>query len=528
MMRRSARTAVLLAAALATALPASAQKAGGVLNAITFDIPASFSILEEPSSATTFAMLPCYNNLIFYNPARAEESGEDVSGELAEHWAWSDGGKRLTFRLRKGVTWHDGKAFTAADVKYTYNLVRGVGERKLRLNPRKQWLENVADISTQGDWEVTFVLKRPQPSLVSMLASGFMPVYPAHVEPAELRTHVVGTGPFRLKEYVRERQIVLERNPAYFVRGRPYLDGVVYHILGSRAARQAALQADQVDVYSPIEGTSTFRDTMKAAVPNIVVQEVAQSIADNILINPHKPPFDNPKVRVALSYALDRHAMIQSVLRGAGVPSGTLLPPPWGQWGLPADQLRKLPGYGDPDQDKGQARRLLEEAGYGAGHPLKVTVSTRAVELSEEAAVWTVSELRKVGVEATLEPVESAAWFARMARRDYQVAFNQTGTGAEDPDANLFENYTCGSNRNYSDYCNPEVDAMIARQSQELDRVKRRALVREIDTRLQLEAARPILAQRINYFMHWPYVKNLVAKNSIFNFSRMQDVWLDK
>jgi len=527
-MRRQAMTLLLLAAALAAPHVGWAQKYGGVLKAVNFVNPPSFSILEEPGSATTYVMLPCYNNLVFYNPSHAVESGDDVIGELAESWAWGDGGKRLTFKLRHGVKWHDGKPFTSADAKYTLDLVRGVAPHKLRVSPRQLWFQNVAEVVTNGDYELSIVLKRPQPSLLSMLASGFMPIYPAHVDPAELRARPVGTGPFRLKEYVQDQRVVLEKNPDYFVKGRPYLDGVEYHSISSRVARQAALQSGQMDAYSTIEGSILFRDALKAAVPGIVVQEVSESISDNIVLNSRKPPFDNLKLRQAVNYAMDRAGMIKSVLAGAGLPGGTLIPPPFGKWGLPKEQLSQLPGYGDPAHDKALARKLLAEAGYGPGHPLKVTVSARATDVHVEAAVWVVGELKAVGIEAELEQVETVAWFARMARRDFTFAVNQTGTGAEDPDAHLFENYTCGSNRNYSDYCNPEVDAMILRQSQEADPAKRRALVWEIDRKLQVEAARPILAQRINSYMHWPYVKNLVAKNSIFNFSRMQDVWLDR
>lgn len=527
-MRRLALVTLAAAALLMAPHAGRAQKYGGVLKAINMENPSSFSILEEASSATTYVMLACYNNLVFYNPHKSAESGDDLIGELAESWAWSKDFKKLTFKLRHGVTWHDGKPFTSADAKHTYDLVRGVSERKLRLNPRKVWFENVADIVTNGDYEVSFLLKRPQPALTSLLASGFMPVVPAHVDPAELRVRVVGTGPFKLKEFLRDQRVVLEKNPDYFVKGRPYLDGVEFHVISSRATRQAALQSNLVDAYSPIEGTIPFRDTIKAAVPQMVVQEVTQSISDNILLNAKKPPFDDVKVRQAVNYAMNREAMIKSVLGGAGVSGGALIPSPLGRWGLTKEQLRKLPGFGDPATDKAESRKLLAEAGFGPDHPLKITVVTRATDVSIESAVWVVGELHAVGIAATLEQVDSVAWFARMAKRDYQMAVNQTGTGAEDPDANLFENYTCGSNRNYSDYCNAEMDAMIARESQELDPVKRRSLVWEIDKRLQQDAARPMLSHRINYFMHWPYVKNLVAKNSIFNYSRMQDVWLDR
>jgi peptide/nickel transport system substrate-binding protein len=490
--------------------------------------PPSLSIHEENTVATNWPMLPVYSNLIVYNPAKAVESGDDVIGELAESWAWGDGYRRLTFKLRRGVTWHDGKPFTSADVKQTYDVLRGASQKHLKLNPRKAWMENVAAIATAGDFEVSFHLKRPQPGLIAMLASGYVPVYPAHLDPQDLRVQAVGTGPFRLKEFLRDQKIVLEKNPNFFIKGRPYLDGIEYFIIKSRPTRYAALQSGQVDVFNPIDGTPQFRDSTKALHPEMIVQEVSNSAADNMLINAKKPPFDNLKVRQAVSYALDRPAMIRSVLQGAAIPAGAILPPPFGVWGLPPEEVRKLPGYGDPAHDKAEARRLLAEAGYGPSNPLRVTVSTRDLDLYTDMAVWVIGELKAVGIEATLEPVETATWFARLTRREFTLAANITGTGAADPDANFYENYACGSPRNYSDYCNPALQKLMDQASEETDRRKRLQLTWEIDRRLQLDVARPILSHRINYLLMWPYVKGLVAQNAVFNYSRMTDVWLDK
>ena len=127
-----------------------------------------------------------------------------------------------------------------------------------------------------------------------------------------------------------------------------------------------------------------------------------------------------------------------------------------------------------------------------------------------------------------LEQVETGVWHPKMTRREFELGANVTGIGPDDPDANFFENYKCGSSRNYTDYCNAEVDRLIEEQSQMVDPARRLALVHEIDKRLQLEGARPIMGWRILYFQHWPYVKNLVAHQSIYNFGRMQEVWLDR
>jgi peptide/nickel transport system substrate-binding protein len=520
----------VVALAVLAAQPArvSAQKYGGELKAMLREGWPSMSIHEESTSSATWPMMPLYNNLVLYDPARPIESSEHLVGELAESWSWSPDSKRLTFKLRHGVTWHDGKPFTSADVKYTLDLVRGASDKRLKRNPRKSWYENVQEVTTNGDFEVTVVVKNPQPSLLSLLASTYSPMYPAHIDPDAMRSHAVGTGPFMVKSAKPDEELLLVKNTSYFVKGRPYLDAVRYIAIKSRPTRFNALIAGQLDTAMPGEGTVAIRDQVLGAVPKMVVWPVAFNDSTNVLLNHKKPPFDNLKVRQAVNLALDRPSLIKSVYRGGLLPSGANLPPPYGEWGLPESALSSLPGWGDPVKNKAEARKLLAEAGYGPSNPLKITVSSRSVDSYVDVAVWMISQFQEVGIEAKLETFETTVWYSKLARRDFVIATNLTGPGAEDPDANYFENYLCGSARNYTDYCNKEVEEMIFKQSQETNKKKRIELVRAIDLRLQEDGARPILGEIIDYFMAWPYVKGLVPHNNIHNYSRMQDVWLDR
>jgi peptide/nickel transport system substrate-binding protein len=159
---------------------ASAQKAGGILKISFFDNPASMSLLEEATGAALRPMMGVFNNLVMYDQHVAQNSPQSIVPDLATSWAWSEDGKELTFPLRQGVKWHDGKPFAAADVKCTWDLLMGAGSEKLRVNPRKTWYLNIDRVTTNGDYEVTFHLKRPQPALLSLLASGWSPVYPCH------------------------------------------------------------------------------------------------------------------------------------------------------------------------------------------------------------------------------------------------------------------------------------------------------------------------------------------------------------
>lgn len=505
-------------------------KKGGVLNSVLFEDPPGLTIHESSTVSNVWPMSPCYSNLVYFNPLKPLDSADTVIPELAERWSWQDNYRNLVFFLRKNVKWHDGQPFTSKDVKHTFDMVREAKDApaKMRLSPRKDWYANVEAIEAPEPHTVVFRLKRPQPSLLMMLASGYSPVYPAHVPIADLRQKCVGTGPFKLKSYARGQTIELERNPDYFIPGRPYLDGIRYTIIGERGTRIAALQAGRLDAFMPLDMTKTIAETVKKNAPSIVIAEVGQNGSDNVVLNHKRPPFDNAQVRQAINYAIDRRGFVQGVRQNGAVAGGALMPKPYGAWGLLDADLKKLPGYGAPARDKAEAKRLLAAAGFGPDKPLKTEIVTRSTAIYMDNASYVVDQLKQAGIEAVLKQLDTAAWFPTLSRRDFQLGANLTAGGFDDPDAYLFENYKCGSPRNYTDYCSEEMDKLIDRQSEELDRAKRLKLVWEIQKKLESDVARPILSWRNEYFAHWPYVKNLIPHNSLYNYGRMQEVWLDR
>ena len=524
---------LVVAAVLGGRLAAEGQtpKRGGVLQSVLIEDPPGLLVHESATVSNTWPMSPCYSNLVYFHPLKSLESADTVIPELAEKWSWQDNYRNLVFFLRKNVKWHDGKPFTSRDVKYTFDVAREAADApaKFRLSARKDWWANVEAIEAPEPHTVVFRLKRPQPSLLLMLASGYSPVYPAHVPLGELRQKCVGTGPFKFKEWQRGQSVELERNPDYFIPDRPYLDGIKYTVITERGTRLAALQAGRVDAFVPLEMTKAMADAAKKSAPTLVISEVGQNGSDNVILNVKRAPFDNAMVRRAISLAMDRQGYVQSVRHGGAVVGVGLMPKPLGIWGLSDPELRTLPGYRGSAVDKAEAKRLLASAGFGpGGKPVKVELSTRTLSIYLDVASFVADQLHQIGIEATVKQMDSAAWFPALARRDYQIGANLTAGGFDDPDAYFFENYKCGSSRNYSDYCNEETDRLIDQQSQELDRAKRIKLVLEIQRRIEADVARPMLGWRKEYFAHYPHVKNLVPHNALYNYGRMQDVWLDK
>ena len=518
-------------AAAQTARAASSGKPGGVLKPVLReDLPQGFAIHESATNSVTWPAMPCYSNLVIFDQQKQLERTDTIVPELAERWSWQDNYRNLVFFLRKDVKWHDGQPFTSKDVKFTFDVVREAKDApaKLRLNPRKEWYGNVDAIETPDASTVVFRLKRPQPSLLTMLASGYSPVLPAHVPLAEHRAKCIGTGPFKFKEWKRGEGVELVKNPDYFVKGRPYLDGIHYIVIVERGTRVAALQAGQVDVAYPGDTTVDIAERLKGAVPKMVFTETSTNVSENLLFNTTKAPLDNVKVRRALSLAIDRKAYVQAVHRGSAIVGAAMSPKPWGVWGLLDKDLAQLAGYGKGAEDKARAKKLLAEAGFGPSNPLKMEMVTRAIAIYIDFAAFVVSEFKNIGVEATLKQIDTAQWHPMATRREFLIGANLTGLGIDDPDANFYENYACGSPRNYGGYCNELVMGLIDKQSQETDPQKRAALVWDIQKKLEEDSARPIMGWRIDRFAHLPTVKNLVPHSVVYNCCRLQDTWLDK
>src|SRR5467141_3988815 len=240
-----------LLTAVVTVQPASAQKPGGVLRMPIGNSPASMSIHEEATRIAVTPMMAVFNNLVLFDQHVAQNTFESIRPDLAESWSWDEDKTALTFRLRTGVKWRDGKPFTAKDVKCTWDTLAGRSSEKLRVNPRKSWYRNLAEVTVDGDNEVTFHLRRPQPSLLALLESWASPVYPCHVSPAQMRQHPIGTGPFKFVEFKPNESIKVTRNPDYWKSSRPYLDGIEYTIIKNLSTAILAFVAGKVDMTSP-------------------------------------------------------------------------------------------------------------------------------------------------------------------------------------------------------------------------------------------------------------------------------------
>ncbi|MCA0250338.1 MAG: ABC transporter substrate-binding protein, partial [Proteobacteria bacterium] len=438
------------------------QKTGGVLKIQHMDTPPSASIHEEATVSVAVPFMALYNNLVVFDQNVAKNSFESIVPDLATSWSWSGDGKQLAFKLREGVKWHDGKPFTSKDVVCTFDLL--LGEDKLRRNPRSAWWGNVEKATAGGDFDVTLHLKQPQPSLLALLASGYSPIYPCHVPAADMRRKPVGTGPFKLAEFRMNEGIKLVKNPDYWKKGRPYLDGIEYSIIPDRSTRMLSFIAGKFDMTFPADITVPLLKNIKRDAPQAQCTMRESGVSTNLIVNNEVAPFNDPKVRRALALVLDRQAFIDILSEGEGKMSGSMLPPPDGIWGVPPEMLKTFVGYGDVEKNREEARALMKQAGFGPDKRLKLKVSTRNIATFKDPAVILIDQLKQIWIDGELEIIDTTVYYNRVFKKDYVVALNLSGAAVDDPDVTLFENYGCGSLRNYNNYCNPEMTKLFEEQ----------------------------------------------------------------
>src|SRR6202521_1649279 len=268
-MNREFRCLLAAGALLLKATPglAGEPKHGGIWKIYHRDSPASASIHEEATYSTNIPFMPVMNNLVIYKQDEPRNSFETIVPELATSWSWSKDATELTFKLREGVKWHDGKPFTARDVRCTFDMLMGKSKDAFRKNPRESWYKNVAEVKVDNDFEVAFPLKRRQPALLPLLASGFSPIYPCHVSPREMRLKPIGTGPFRFVEFKQNESIKVTRNADYWKKDRPYLDGIEFTIIPNRSTAILAFVAGKFDMTFPSEVTIPLLKDVKSQAP---------------------------------------------------------------------------------------------------------------------------------------------------------------------------------------------------------------------------------------------------------------------
>ena len=515
---------LVVATRAAAQAPETPRRGGVLLAAIGADAP-SLDPHQEQTFATLQPVAPLYSTLLQIDPYRYP----NVIGDVASEWKISPDGLAYTFKIHPGIRFHDGSTMTAADVKATYDKI--VFPPDAVRSIRKFHYSAIASIEAPDPSTVVFKLKFPSASLLSNLASPWNVIYPKKYldkDPNYFKNNVVGSGPFKFKSYTRGSTFEGERNPDYFVKDRPYLNGYKFFISTETSVRAAAIRSGRAHIEFRDLPNSEVEAIRKQLGDKIVVQSTPFVIQFGIAINNSVKPFTDERVRKALTLGIDRYTGGKVLHALTGLRDVGALTRPGTEWAMSPAELEKIPGFWrDPEKSRAEARRLLAEAGYPNG--FKVTLKNRNVKLPyQDFAVYVIQEWRKIGIEAEHRPLETATWYADgRDQGNFELMVFPAGGFIDDPDQ-LLAPYVPASPQNWSRFSNPAIDDLYSRQARTLDPTERRRLVIELQ-KIVLDHAyhMPGLWWSRNV-VHWAKVKNWVAPPSHFTNQKLQDVWLSE
>jgi peptide/nickel transport system substrate-binding protein len=529
--RRAARALLLaLLAAPLLAAPsdggaAEAPRRGGVLLAVIGADPPSLDPHQESTFANIQLVAPLYSTLLQIDPYRYPK----VIGDVATEWKISPDGLTYTFKIRPDIKFHDGTALTAADVKATYDKI--VSPPEGTRSVRKIHYSAIAGVEAPDPTTVVFKLKFPSASLLDNLASPWNVIFPKKYldkDPNYFMKNVVGSGPFKFKSYTRGSTFEGERNPAYFIKDRPYLDGYKFFISPETSVRAAALRSGRAYIEFRDMPGSEVEAIKKQLGDKIVVQETSQVGQFGFAMQNTVKPFTDVRVRKALTLALDRHTGGRVLFPLTGLRDVGGLMRPGTEWALPPAELEQFPGFWrDAEKSRAEAKRLLAEAGFPNG--FKTVMKNRNVKLPyQDLAVWAIQEWRKVGIEVENRPLETAAWFADgRDTGNFELFLQPTVEFMDDPDQFL-NRYTTGAPANYGRFSDPALDDLFSRQARATDPAERRKLVIQLQKRVLEQAYYMPGLWWTRRVVHWAKVKNYVAPPSHYTNQKLQDVWLSE
>jgi peptide/nickel transport system substrate-binding protein len=527
-MKRSKAILVFMAGAVAlgTGIAQAQQpKRGGTLK---------FAVSAEPPNydchgATSFAFIhpvrPHYNTLLKFD----EPNYPKVKGDLAQSWQVAPDGLTYTFRLKPNIKFHDGTPMTSADVKATYERIANPPQGVVSI--RKAAYADISAIETPDPQTVVFKLKSRNASMLTNFASPWDCIYSAakiKAEPNFPLKNVLGTGPFRFVEHAAGSHWVGERFKDYFEKDRPYLDGYRAIFITNTAARVNALQAGEV--LSEFRGHSPAdRDKLKAALGDkIEVFESPWVCSLVVTFNTQKKPFDDARVRRALSLAIDRWKGAEALSKIALVRHvGGVLRPGY-ELAASEAELVKYPGWGkDINASRAEARKLLADAGV---KDLKFKFLNRNVPMPyTPVGVFLINEWRQIGVTAEHEQPETRAYISNLRGGNYEVGLDFNCDAVDDPNLQLAKFISADKSPiNYGRYNDRKLDELYEKQKGELDNKKRYALLREFERHALNEAYTFPTIWWHRIIVNWKPMKGWHMSPSHYINQDLQDVWLDQ
>ncbi|AFZ69468.1 ABC transporter substrate-binding protein [Deinococcus peraridilitoris] len=430
---------------------------------------------------------------------------------LASKHIKSDDGLTYTFTLRQGVKFHNGNPLTAEDVVYTMDRIK---DPKLA-SPLASRLSAVKDIRASGPNEVTFVLSKPFAPFLSEVATIGIVDKEYVSGGGDLQRKAVGTGPFRLQEWVPDTYVQLEKNPSYWVKNQPYLDALKYNIVPDASTRQLGLQS----------GTYHFLPTIDASLavnlkntPSVQLLK-SQDLAYNLLgMNTTRKPFNDPRVREALNYAVNRPELVEAVYFGDAVPAGPI-PAALNTLATPTSN------FGCYSYNPARARQLLRDAGYPNGVNFDLLTFSTIKTVADTAQVLQ-AQLAKAGFNAKID-VQEFGNFVQNWRNSNFDAFVSLNGGSVDPDGHLYRHLISGGSTNVFKYSDATVDKLLEQGRTSSSSANRLRTYAQLQKILACRGPIAFLAHGTLYSAARQNVKGFTP-NPTRSLSSFKTTWLDQ
>ena len=515
----------LIAAGASTSADAQQPKRGGTLRFAVGAEPPNYDCHGATSFAFIHPVRPHYNTLLKFD----EPNYPKVKGDLAQSWEVAPDGLTYTFKLKPNIKFHDGTAMTSADVKASYERIYNPPKGVVSI--RSAAYADIASIETPDPQTVVFKLKARNASMLTNFASPWDCIYSAaklKQDPNFPLKNVLGTGPFKFVRHEAGSRWVGERFADYFEKGKPYLDGFEAIFITNTAAAVNALLAGEVLAEFRGHAPSDRDRLVKTLGDKIQVHESPWVCNLVVSFNTEKKPFDDARVRRALSLAVDRWQGAKALSRIALVRhvGGVLRP----GYSLAASEkeLEQYPGFGrDIKKARDEARKLLAAAGV---KNLKFKFMNRNVPMPyTHVGVFLVDQWRQIGVTAEHEQPETRAYIANLRSGNYEVGLDFNCDAVDDPNLQLAKYISASrSPINYGRYSDAKLDQLFDAQKGELDEKKRYAILREFEKHALEQAYSFPTIWWHRVIVTWKQIKGWHMSPSHYINQDLQDVWLDQ
>jgi peptide/nickel transport system substrate-binding protein len=389
----------------------------------------------------------------------------------------------------------------------------------------------VAAIEAPDAATVRFRLKWPEASFLVSLASPYSWIYKADILAKDLRwyeTNVMGTGPFKFVEHVKGSHWVGKKNPDYWDKGKPYLDGYRALFMSASSAQVAAIRAERAHIQFRTVSPADRDGLVQALGSKVTIQESPWDCVALVAMNHDRKPFDDKRVRRALTLALDRHEASRNLSRIAVVKEVGGIQVPGTPWATPPSELEQLAGYSrDIAASRAEARRLLREAGVPEGFAF--TFKNRGIpQPYETVGIWLIDQWRQIGLSVKQEVIEASAMVSVLRRGDFEVAMDAQCSFVVEPDIDVAKFQSVGiSDINYGRYKDAALDELFIKQSRAVDPDERKRFLRAFEKRLLDDEAHYLYTLQWHRIVaHSAKVRGWTITPSHFLNQQLDTVWL--